>query len=102
MRKARLDLRAVIYQDDRWWIAHCLELDLPAEGKTPQEAVNALIPLIALQVDAALEHDDLPSIFRPAPPEIWTMFTVAASKRFHIPPPPKVVSRFKVRQLQPA
>ncbi|MGO8688871.1 MAG: hypothetical protein ACLQLG_04500 [Thermoguttaceae bacterium] len=70
----RLDLRAVIYRHQRWWIAHCLELDLVAEGPTPASAFQDLRELSTSQIEAAKKMGNLESIFRAAPPEIWAMF----------------------------
>jgi hypothetical protein len=61
MRKAatnqgfRIDLRAVVYRHGKWWIAHCLELDLVAEGRDPSSAIKDLVDISATQVSAAIE-----------------------------------------------
>jgi len=101
MNKVRLTLRALIYQEDSWWIAHCLELDLVAEGKTPVKAFENLQSLTALQVATAMEEGDLQSIFRTAPPEILAQFAVAYDRDMRRRPP-ALVERFDVRALQPA
>ncbi len=75
--KIDMPLRAVVYQHENWWIAHCLEMDLVAEGKTPAAALNDLMDLSLTHIEIALEQGDLESIFRPAPPEIWRMFSTA-------------------------
>jgi predicted RNase H-like HicB family nuclease len=71
-KKDRLSipLSGVTYRDGDWWIAHCLQLDIVAEVKTPKEALDNVLDLITLQVETALEVGDIGSIFRPAPPEI--------------------------------
>jgi predicted RNase H-like HicB family nuclease len=102
----RINLSAIIYQEDGVWIAHCLELDIVSEGKTVDAAVSGLVSLCDLQIKTAMEAGDLGSIFRPAPPEIWQMFSTAETKsvteraqthrkgRFKGP-----VDRFEARQL---
>jgi predicted RNase H-like HicB family nuclease len=70
MPQVRLTLRALIYRDDDWWVAHCLETDVVAEGDTPVQAFDHLQALTDFQITAALEEGDLQSIFRQAPPEI--------------------------------
>jgi hypothetical protein len=95
----RVDLRAVVYPHQDGWIAHCLELDLVAEGTSAAEALRDVMDLAAIQVDAAIDAGDLESIFRPAPPEVWAMFsragdTAAAPRRR-----PKSVARFEAREL---
>jgi hypothetical protein len=74
-RELRLDLRAVVYPHGKWWIAHCLEMDLVAEGNAPAQALKDLMELTATQIEVARDSGSLESIFRPAPPEIWTMFS---------------------------
>lgn len=67
-------LRAAIYKEENMWLAHCLELDIVAEGKTPHKAFDDLAELCALQIRVALEEGDVRSVFRPAPPEIMQMY----------------------------
>jgi hypothetical protein len=101
-----INLSAVVYQENGTWIAHCLELDIVAEGKDADDAIDSLISLCDFQIKVALGEGDLGSVFRPAPPEIWRMFS--AGKRrllaektrsggktpFNAP-----VDRFEARQL---
>ena len=100
MSGIRLTLRALIYQDDDWWIAHCLETDVVAEGNTPTKAFDNLQSLTAFQIETALEAGDLQSIFRQAPPEILSAFASGYDQHIRRRPP-KVVERFDVRRLQP-
>jgi predicted RNase H-like HicB family nuclease len=97
----RLTLRALIYPEDSWWIAHCLELDVVAEGETPKKAFEALQSLTELQIETAMEVGDLQSIFRQAPPEILAAYAIAEDRRFRRKLPSRV-ERFDVRALQPA
>ncbi len=76
-----VDIRGVVYREGPWWIAHALELDLPAEGDTPEAAIRASIDLCAFQVAEAIKDGDLRSIFRPAPPELWELFARAVPRR---------------------
>ena len=79
--RIRLDFSILVYREDAWWIAHCLEMDLPAEGNTPVEAVQNLLDLANLQVSTALDEGNLASIFLPAPPELWRSFATAGLRR---------------------
>jgi hypothetical protein len=79
--RLRIDLRVILYREDGKWLAHCLELDIVAEGATPQEAIEDIVDLCNLQVRTALEDGDLQSVFRPAPPEIWKMFFMGEEKK---------------------
>lgn len=99
MKAIRIDLRGVAYRDNKWWIAHCLEMDVVVEGATPQEAIKDLIGLCDLKIEDAIKEGDLQSIFRPAPPEIWELYAKATRKplRRRLP---RRVSRFEVRALE--
>jgi hypothetical protein len=72
--RMRINLSAIAYQEDGVWIAHCLELDIVAEGKSADDAIRSLVSLCDLQINTALEEGDLESVFRAAPPEYWRMF----------------------------
>ncbi|MEX0794697.1 MAG: hypothetical protein WD045_16285 [Pirellulaceae bacterium] len=99
--KLRLDFSIVIYKEDGWWIAHCLETDLPAEGKTPNAALKNLIELTNFQLEAALEEGNLASIFTAAPPHLWTMYASSGDMALEKFPrkPNKSVNRLSVREL---
>ena len=102
----RINLSAIVYPEDGVWIAHCLELDIVAEGATSDDALQSLVSLCDFQIKVAMEEGDLGSIFRPAPPEVWQMFSSGREKlitgkkaapgkaRFRGP-----VDRFEARQL---
>jgi hypothetical protein len=77
----QLELRVIVYREDAFWLAHCLELDIVAEGETPQKAVRDLTDLCVLQIRTAIEESDLTSIFRPAPAEIWKLFFTSKKKK---------------------
>jgi predicted RNase H-like HicB family nuclease len=98
----RIGFNILIYREDQWWIAHCLEMDLPAEGNSPQEALENLVDLVNLQIDDAVEHGDLQTIFSPAPPELWKMFAISrefTNRQAHAPIRSNV-SALDVRELE--
>ncbi len=96
----RFELRGVIYREDEAWIAHCLELDIVAEGQSPEEALKNCIDLCSLQIEVAKAKNDLDSIFRPAPPEFWTLFFSIRDSRISQHPVDDV-ERFEARELEP-
>jgi hypothetical protein len=96
-RKLGIPLRAVAYQHGEWWIAHCLELDIVAEGRDPAHALQDLMDMSASQIDAAIERGDLESVFRAAPPELWAMFSRAQDTTLK-KKPPLPVERFEARE----
>jgi len=99
-RALSIPLRAVIYHEDRDWLAHCLEMDIVAEGRTPARALADLIDLCVFQISAALEEGDLKSVFQSAPPDIMLMFSLGeefgTAKRKKLPPP---VQSFEARKF---
>lgn len=76
--KIRLDFRVLIYREEPFWIAHCLETDLVAEGKTVSQAVDNLVAISNVQIETSLEEGNLAAVFSPAPPDVWRMYSVAA------------------------
>ena len=38
--KTQIELRVIAYQEEGVWLAHCLELDIVAEGTAASESVN--------------------------------------------------------------
>lgn len=99
--RIQLTFRALIYREDDQWIAHCLETDIVAEGRTPTKAFENLSSLTAMQIDVAVEEGNLQSIFKQAPREICAAFAVGQTREIRRKPP-KHVQRFDVRDLQPA
>jgi hypothetical protein len=75
-----ITLRGIVYPEDGMWLAHCLEMDIVAEGKTPRQALEDVVDLCNLQFQVALEEGDIGSAFRPAPPEYWKLFFMARKK----------------------
>ena len=101
--KIRLDFRVLIYREEPFWIAHCLETDLVAEGKTVSEAVDGLVAISNVQIQTALDEGDLASVFSPAPPEVWRMYSVAAEGPTRRPRKAvKQVNKMQFRQLATA
>lgn len=54
------------------YLAHCLELDLVAEGSTLEEACDSLINVIDVQIRTCIANDNLENLYFPAPPEAWS------------------------------
>lgn len=58
-------------QPDGSYLAHCLELDLVAEGVTSDAACEELLNVLDVQVRTCFENDNLENLYFPAPPEVW-------------------------------
>lgn len=75
--KDKLTLRfnvIVEAQPEGHYVAHCLELDLVAEGRTFEEACDEMQNVIDVHVRTCLQNDNLQHLFFPAPKEVWDKF----------------------------
>ena len=83
-RQMKQNLHILISQQkkEKIYIAHCLDMDIAAQGTTEQEAVNELRGLIQTQLEYCLEDNMLNTIFRPAPKAYWDKFY--ASQQEHL------------------
>ncbi|MBI3836657.1 MAG: hypothetical protein HY288_01815 [Planctomycetia bacterium] len=97
-RQIRLSLRILIYREADLWYGHCLDLDIVAEGQSPGEAVASCLDLCSTQIDYAVENGDIGTIFRPAQPELWHMFSIADDYRLG-KELPKRIQKAEVREL---
>jgi len=66
-----MTVHVVLYREEPYFLAHCLEFDLVAQGDTSDEAYRNLLDAIDLQTEFVLEHGDLTNLIRPAPIEYW-------------------------------
>jgi hypothetical protein len=70
-----LDLKAVLYRKDEFWLAHCLELDIVAQAREPNPALASLVSLCDLQVRGAMRvRDKVRHVLTPAPREFWALW----------------------------
>ena len=79
----RENLHILIIEDKgkKVFLAHCLDMDIAAQGKTDAEALAALKELIATQIEYCLDNDMLDTLFRLAPKGNWDMFYRAHAGR---------------------
>lgn len=67
-------LTSLEYKDGDYFIAHCLEFDIVAQGKTREEARHNLAELIKEQFAFAIEKDiEEKVLFKPAPAKYWEL-----------------------------
>ena len=66
-----IHLDVTVRKDSAGFIAHCLQADIVATGKTQEEALQDLKDLIVTLLATAIENDNLESFWYPAPPEAW-------------------------------
>lgn len=97
----RIDLRFVAYPDGEGWVAHCLELDLVAQGQSADEAFGNLVELCDFQIETAAQDGDLESIFRPAPSQFWALYSRGKPRRKSFSPESGYRGRIDVRSFGP-
>ena len=72
-------IRILVFEDlPGIWIARALEHDVPAEGRSVEAAVRALLRIMRAHIDFDRRHNRDPlSSFRAAPQIYWTAFNCA-------------------------
>ena len=65
-------------EEEKRYIAHCLEFDLVAQGESLLEAFKNLLDAIEVQAAYAQETGDLGHLFNPAPVECWKVLALDA------------------------
>ncbi len=75
-------------EEDGLWTAHCLEMDIVADGETYDEAQGNLIVSIANQVLFHIAKGTPQHILKPAPGEYWAKYFFHATPKdpFHYSP----------------
>lgn len=79
MKKSN-SIRAVIFPDHGKWVAQCLEVDVGAQGDSPEKALANLE--VALKIEG-----DAPSI-GPAPKHYFDLWEKCSNKFRHVNPAP--------------
>ncbi|NUN52805.1 MAG: hypothetical protein HUU06_08470 [Planctomycetaceae bacterium] len=67
-------LHVLVYSEREEWLAHCLEFDAVAQGRSPGKARRGLEKSLDLLISDAVEHGDIGGLFRPAPAELWAKY----------------------------
>jgi predicted RNase H-like HicB family nuclease len=85
-----LTVHTLLYPEETWYVAHCLEFDLVAQGETPLAAFRNLLDAIEVQAGYAQETGDWGQLFVPAPAEYWRLLPAAEPYRpgangWHLP-----------------
>ena len=103
--KNSLTLDAVVYKEEHYWLAHCLQLDLAEAGATPEKAIDALADVIRAHIEWVMEDDDMEHLFHAAPKELWQAWYEAAASGFReisVEPKTDTASTFLTIRLQRA
>jgi|GEM_PF-3585430 len=72
-----LTVHVLLYPEETWYVAHCLEFDLVAQGETPLTAFKNLLDAIEVQAAYAQEMGDWGQLLVPAPGEYWRLLPIA-------------------------
>lgn len=64
----RLDI--LLCHEDGAWVGHCLQLDIVAAGKTPDEAFHSTQSACMAQIDYAFHANKLGTLFKPPEPAL--------------------------------
>jgi hypothetical protein len=108
----KLRIRAIIFEEDDWWCAQCLEYDIAAQARSLSDLQSELVRVLETHMIASVELGQAPfEGLPPAPKKFWQMYKTAAvsedgTKQLIRPedlgsiapshPLPFVVSTFKV------
>src|SRR5208337_2571832 len=83
----------VVYREGEEWIAHCLQMDIVASGKSAKVVEDDIIALIKAQVRFAIDNDNMENVFKPAPSAIWSM--IGHAKRRSMPTVDEIIAKIK-------
>jgi predicted RNase H-like HicB family nuclease len=77
-----LSYRVLFRQEDDLWLAHILECDVVAQGRTRDEAKKGIVDALTALIADALANGDLAPLFGPpAPPDVWEQFMRSERRR---------------------
>lgn len=57
--------------EDKIWLAHCLELDIVATAGTFDKAKSDILSLMGAQISYAFTHDNMHNLYHSAPVAAW-------------------------------
>ena len=74
--KGVMTLHILIKLDDeeKVWLAHCLELDIVATAPTFDDAKKDILSLMEAQISYAFSNDNVDNLFHSAPGSAWEEF----------------------------
>ena len=64
-----IHIRAVVFQEDGWWCAQCLEYDIATQAPTISELKNEIERVLTIHVELALERGQEPFALLPKAPD---------------------------------
>lgn len=75
---ADLKIRAVLFQEEGWWVAQCLEYDIAAQARTQDDLLYELERILVgrIQISAAKGRQPFENLPK-APSRYWAMYEEA-------------------------
>lgn len=67
----QITVHVIIEKKDDFYIAHCLEFDITADGYTLDDVQENIVTCIKNHVEFCIEMGNFDKILDPAPPEYW-------------------------------
>ena len=81
MSNMRRTIRAIAFQDGKWWVAQCLEYDIAAQAKTFKKLVHEIYRLlIRYSMIGKKENIDVWPLKSKAPVAFWKLFNQHGKK----------------------
>jgi hypothetical protein len=85
-REECFDFKVLIKFEDGLWIAHCLELDIVASARTPEQVQEEIVDLISAQVSYAIENNNMENLYHSAPADVWMEYFGCSNRRETVHP----------------
>ena len=92
-KQVHATLDVLVSREDGKFYAHCLALDIFAEGKTEHEAKKNLAEMIFEYLRFFVEKNMEPFIFRPAPMKYWEILKMVRTNSHYLPSIPEDLLR---------
>lgn len=74
----RINISVILFQEDEWWTAQCLEYDVAAQARTLPELRCELERVLTSHVLVSMKKGQPPfGGLKPAPQKFWDMFAAA-------------------------
>ncbi len=84
-KKINGSLHILGYKENDQYIAHCLEFDIVAAGRTHKEASDNFMELVYSYFQFAMEHNIEQFAWQPAPKIYWDVFNKTHKKKAKLP-----------------
>ena len=68
------EIRVVVLKDDNVFVAQCLEVDVAAQGTTPELAISRLRSALSAELKAAHDNGKQLADLGRAPESFWAVF----------------------------